>query len=577
MSIINKVSSVITKDASLGAARAMLYGAKYKKEDFDKAQIGISTMWYESNPCNNHLLGLAQNVGKSVNNHKYLKSAIFNTIGVSDGISMGTSGMRYSLPSRELIADSIETQMRSMYYDGGISIPGCDKNIPGAIIGLARVNRPSLIIYGGSIKPGNYKGNQVDVVSAFQSYGELLDNKISENEREELLKCCCPGSGSCGGMYTANTMAVATEAMGFALPYSSSNPAVSEEKAEECQHAPTFVYNLLKNNIKPSDIITKKSIENAIVTIITLGGSTNAVLHFLAIARCLKINLDIYDFNKIGEHVPIIGNLKPSGKYLMHDIYENGGLPLITKLLLEQGLIDGDCMTVTGQTVAENVRNIETDCFRFPDEVCNNLGSKILKTKDLYLIKNPLKKTSHICIFNGNFAPGSAVGKITGKEGERFEGFCKVFNSEVEFEVALKNEEIKENTAIIIRYQGPKGGPGMPEMLKSTSLIAGKGLLGKVAFLTDGRFSGGSHGFIIGLVTPEAYDGGPIAMVKDGDEIVIDAVNKVINLKVDENEMKKRYNIWINEKHYVKDPFMDGYLKKFRILVKPASEGCITF
>lgn len=559
---MNKISKILTEDVSLGAARAMLYAIKFSKNDFKKAQIGIGSIAFDGNPCNAHLYKLAGIAKKSVNDHESqsMKGLRYTTIGVSDGITMGTSGMRYSLPSREIIADSIEVMTKAHYYDGNITVASCDKNLPGSLMALGRINRPSLLIYGGSIKPGIYKDEKVDVVSAFQSYGQLLNNEISEDDREELLSCCCPGSGTCGGMYTANTMACATEAMGMLLPYSSSNPADSIEKRDECANVSYYMYNLLKKDIRPSDIITEKSIKNGIIAAIALGGSTNLVLHFLAVARTLNIKLDLEDFNEIGRNVPVFGNLKPFGKYLMHDIYEMGGTPIILKWLLENNYLDGDCMTVTGKTLEENLKFVK---------------GKI--NPDIFCYDKPIKETSHIRVLHGLLAPDGCVAKITG-ENDKFHGIAKVYDREDDFLNDLENNIIKknENTVIVIRYQGPKGGPGMPEMLKATSAIVGYGLKDTVAFITDGRFSGGSHGFIVGHISPEAYDGGPISLVKDGDYITINAKINKIELHVNDTEMAIRRDAW-KLPEYVENNIMksDRYLTRYRQLVGPSDKGCI--
>lgn len=562
---MNRFSKVLTEDISHGAAKAMLYGAGFKNQDFKKAQVAISSMAYDGNPCNSHLRELTDIVYNNVNDHssKMLKGLRFNTIGVSDGITMGTKGMNYSLPSREIIADSIETMMKAHYYDANITIASCDKNLPGALIGLLRVNRPSFIIYGGSIKPGCHNNKPVDVVSAFQSYGQLLSGEITKDDRDSLLKNCCPGSGSCGGMYTANTMSSCFEAMGISLPYSSSNPAISNEKKYECETASKYIYNLLDKNITPLDIVTKKSIHNAIVTAIALGGSTNVVLHLLAIAKTAKINLKITDFNDIGKSIPVFGNLKPFGKYLMHDIYLNGGTPVILKYLLDKGYLHGDCITATGNTLEDNLKKIDK-----------------LPNKEVFCYDNPIKKDSHIRIFKGNMCELGAVGKITGKEGEYFKGLALVFDTEDEFLSYFNQNNIKNlvsGKVIIIRYQGPKGGPGMPEMLRPTSTIAGLNLQNNIAFLTDGRFSGGSHGFCIGHITPEAYNGGMIGLVENDDEIIIDAVENNITLNVSNDILSARRNKWKLPESVINRTSELGYLNKFRNTVSNASEGCVTY
>jgi len=554
---MNRYSKLITQNKSQGASQAMLYALQLQKTDIVKPHIGIGSNWFESNPCNNHLNILASKVKNSVN--KKLLGFIYNTIGVSDGISMGTKGMLYSLPSREIIADSYETINIAHSYDGNIAIPGCDKNIPGCLMGMIRVNRPSFMIYGGSIQPGKYKNKDIDIVNAFQSYGQYMANEITNNEREEIIQNACPNSGSCGGMYTANTMAAATEAMGMTLPSSSSNPALSNEKYNECNKAGTIIEELLINNIKPKDIITKKSLHNAITTIIALGGSTNAVLHLLAIANTLSIKLSIEEFNTIGKNVPVITNLKPHGNYLMYHLHQIGGVPLIMNELLNMGLLYGDCITINGNTIEQNLKLCENN---FSNQKNNIKKSDILKK---------IKTDSHIRILKGNLAPKGAVAKISGKEDFKFQGVAYVFNSENEFMYFLKNNEIKEKTIIVIKNQGPKGGPGMPEMLKPTSAIVGYGLEKKVAFLTDGRFSGGSHGFIVGHITPEAYEGGPISKIYNGDTITIDSIKNTITLHVSNKELEKRIELTtkINTN-------LDGYLKKYRNNVSSAEFGCIT-
>ena len=560
---MNRISRVITQNKSQGASQAMLYAIGNTPADLNKAQIGIGSVWYESNPCNIHLNSIAKNVKNGLIKH-YNSSLIgyrFNTIGVSDGISMGTNGMYYSLPSREIIADSIETIMKGHHYDANISIAGCDKNLPGCLMGIIRVNRPSLMIYGGTISPGNYKGSKVDIVSAFQSYGEYLSNKITDTERTQLLQKCCPGPGSCGGMYTANTMASAIEAMGMMLPNSASNTAQSPEKIYEAsEQTPYAIYNLLQKNIRPSDIITKKSIENAITTMIALGGSTNGVLHLLAIANTANIPLEIEDFNSIGAKVPLIANLKPSGDYVMNDIYNNGGLKPFLKYLLDKKLLHGDCLTITGKTLEENLEDI---IINKTHRLCPNI----------YKIDKPIKSTSHIRIFKGNLAINGAVGKITGKEGDYFRGPARIFESEQDFMDGLENNAIKKGDVIVIRNQGAIGGPGMPEMLKPTSAISGYGLNGKVAFITDGRFSGGSHGFIIGHISPEAQKGGTIAIIENNDIIEIDAIKNTINLEISDSIIKTRLN---NKNNNNYDNNINGYLKKYIKLVGCPSKGCVT-
>jgi dihydroxy-acid dehydratase len=551
---MNRFSKVITQDKSQGASQAMLYALKLTKHEISKPHIGIGTTWFESNPCNNHL-NILGNVIKQNINFDFLGFK-FNTIGVSDGISMGTDGMLYSLPSRELIADSYETMNMAHSYDGNIAVPGCDKNIPGCLMGMIRINRPSFMIYGGSIKPGKYNNKDIDIVDAFQSYGKYISNEITDDERENIVKKACPGSGSCGGMYTANTMAAAVEAMGMTLPGSSSNPALSNEKFIECKQSSTILKHLLTNNIKPTDIITKESLHNAITTIIALGGSTNAVLHILAIAKTLSINLSIEEFNNIGRNVPVITNLKPHGEYLMYHLHKVGGVPMVMNELLKMGLLYGDTPTITGNSLEENIKYFLKKS-KFSE---NNNKSQIIKT---------LKTDSHIRILKGNIAPDGAVAKISGREGTYFKGIAYVFSSQNDFLDALKNNKIKEGQVIVIKDQGPKGGPGMPEMLKPTSAIVGYGFDKKIAFITDGRFSGGSHGFIIGHVSPESYEGGPIGKIRDGDTITIDTKKNNIHLHISEKELESRLS------HY-KPNNINGFLQKYRVNVQSAKYGCVT-
>ena len=546
--VLNKFSKVITQDKTQGASQAMLYALKLSEEDLKKPQIGIGSNWFESNPCNNHLNILAKRVKSSF--PQDIIPFRFNTIGVSDGISMGTKGMLYSLPSREIIADSYETINIAHSYDGNIAIPGCDKNMPGCLMAMIRINRPSFMIYGGSMKPGICNNMEIDVVNAFQSYGQYLNGNIDEEKRKEIIKSACPGSGSCGGMYTANTMASAIEAMGMTLPGSSSNPALSEEKFSECDEAGKTIKFLLENDIKPLDIINEKSIHNAITTIISLGGSTNAVLHIMAIAKTANIKINLEDFEK---KVPILANLKPHGDYLMYHLHKIGGIRVVMKKLQDMNLLYDDCLAINGKTLKENLANIE---YKKIFEENNNLLKKI-------------KNESHIKILRGNLAKNGAVAKITGKEGDFFSGRARVFDSENEFIIALENNEIQKGNVIVIRFQGPKGGPGMPEMLKPTSAIVGYGLQNDVAFITDGRFSGGSHGFIIGHISPEAYEGGLIGKVCDGDMITIDIDNNSIELNVSNKELSKR-------KIKIKNDNLTGYLNKYRKNVSGAEEGCVT-
>jgi len=557
--MLNKYSRILTNDITKGATRSMLYGLKFTDDDFTKGLISIGSVTFDGNPCNVHTGILADHIKTSINKSNHMKGLRFTMPGVSDGITMGTDGMRYSLYSRELIADSIETMNCAHYYDGSIIVPSCDKNLPGALIGLARVNRPSIIVYGGSIKPGCYNSEPVDIVNAFQSYGQLINKQITNDERNKLLKeCCSDGVGSCGGMYTANTMACAIEAMGMCLPYSSSYPADSTEKILECSSINEHMYRLLKDDIKPTDIINKQSLQNAIVTIIALGGSTNAVLHILALARTMEIKLDIDDFSRIGKNVPLIANMKPFGKYLMHDLHLNGGTPSILKYLLDTNYLDGNCMTVTGKTLKENLESI------IP-----------ISNKKIFDPINPIKKSSHINIMYGSVAPSGSVGKITGNEGVLFEGIACVYDTEDEFIEDLQNNKILLNSVIIIRYQGPKGGPGMPEMLRATSAIIGYGIKDSIAFLTDGRFSGGSHGFIVGHITPEAYDCGPIALIENGDNIIIDAVKNEINHNVSNKIMNERRNNWSIPNSVVNNIDKFSCLSRYRKVVGSATDGCI--
>lgn len=554
---INFFSSTLTQDDNLPASQAMLYATGLTEDDLKKAQIGIVSNWYEGNPCNFHLNKLAKEVKKSVLNQEMI-GLQFNTIGVSDGITMGTAGMRYSLPSRELIADSIETMLKAHYHDGVIAIPGCDKNIPGALIALIRVNRPGLIIYGGSIASGCWNGEKLNIVSALEALGKKNTGQLSNIDYKNIIKNACPSVGACGGMYTANTMSIALEAMGITLPYSSSNPAISQEKKKECWKAGLAIKNLLEQDIKPKDIITRRSLINAITICIALGGSTNMVLHLLAIAHTANIKLSLDDFQHISQTVPIIGNLKPSGNFLMEDIHALGGTPIIMKYLLQNDFINGNCITVTGKTIAENLESVPNI----------NFNQKII-----YPLNNPMKKNGHLRILYGNIAPEGAVAKITGKEGLRFSGPAHVFNSEEEANQAILNNKIKSGEVIVIRYVGPKGGPGMPEMLKPTSYIIGSGLSNKVALITDGRFSGGSHGFVVGHITPEAYIGGPIALINNGDIINIDAENNTITLAISTLDIEKRKSNF--DKNHILQ-INSGYLYKYSQLVSSAATGCVT-
>ena len=553
---LNRYSSRITQPKSQGASQAMLHGTGLTREDMDKAQVGIASVWYEGNTCNMHLNDLAARVREGVQ-AAGLVGMRFNTVGVSDGISMGTDGMSYSLQSRDLIADSIETVMSAQWYDANISIPGCDKNMPGCLIAMGRLNRPSLMVYGGTIKPGHIDHQTLDIVSAFQSYGEFLAGKIDEETRSQIVANSCPGAGACGGMYTVNTMASAIEALGMSLPYSSSTPAVDPKKLDECFHAGTAIYNLLEQDIKPRDIMTREAFENAMVLVIALGGSTNAVLHLIAMARSVDVSLTLDDFQLVSSRIPFLADLKPSGTYVMEDLHNVGGTPAVMKYLLEQGLLTGDCLTVTGKTVAGNLAEVPG----------LTAGQDVFHTLD-----DPIKPTGHIQILKGNLAPGGSVAKITGKEGLQFSGPARVFDSEEEMLTALEENRIGKGDVVVIRYEGPKGGPGMPEMLTPTSAIMGAGLGKDVALLTDGRFSGGSHGFIIGHIVPEAQEGGPIALVRDGDVINIDADSLSLSVAVSDEEMAKRRAEW------QMPPYKAGRgtLFKYIQLVKNASEGCVT-
>ncbi|MCB9850643.1 MAG: dihydroxy-acid dehydratase [Phycisphaerales bacterium] len=553
---LNRYSARITQVKSQGASQAMLYGTGMSREDMDKAQVGIASMWYEGNTCNMHLNDLAAHVKQGVEDVG-LVGLRFNTIGVSDGISMGTDGMSYSLQSREIIADSIETVIAAHWYDANISIPGCDKNMPGCIMAMARLNRPALMIYGGTIKPGCREGEPLDVVSAFQSYGEYLAGRLDDAAREDVVRKSCPGAGACGGMYTANTMASAIEALGMSLPYSSSNPAEDDSKADECRRAGAAIRLLLERDLKPRDIMTRAAFENAMVVVTVLGGSTNAVLHLIAIARTAGVELSIDDFQKVSARVPLLADLKPSGKYVMEDVHKIGGTPAVMRYLLDNHLLDGNCMTVTGKTVAENLANVKP--LSFDQDVVHPL-------------EKPIKPCGHIQILRGNLAPEGAVAKITGKEGECFSGPAKVFDSEEDMLAALEKNGIAKGDVVVIRYEGPQGGPGMPEMLTPTSAIMGAGLGKDVALITDGRFSGGSHGFIVGHITPEAQCGGPIALVKNGERITIDATKNAIDVDVSADELAKRKAAW------TAPPFKadHGTLLKYIRNVCSASEGCLT-
>ena len=554
---LNKYSKTITQDVTQPAAQAMLYGIGLKDEDFKKPQVGICSMGYDGNTCNMHLNDLAKDVKQGVWDNDMV-GLIFNTIGISDGISNGTDGMRYSLVSRDLIADSIESVCGGFYYDGLIAIPGCDKNMPGSIMAMGRLNRPAIMVYGGTIAAGRYKGEDLNIISAFEALGKKIAGQIEENDFKEIIKHSCPGAGACGGMYTANTMASAIEALGMSLPFSSSNPALSDQKKKECLDAGKAILNLLEKDIKPSDIMTRKAFENAMVVIMILGGSTNAVLHLIAMAKSVGVALTQDDFQSVSNRIPVLADFKPSGKYLMQDLHIHGGIPAVMKYLLQKGLLFGDCLTVTGKTIAENLAGV-------PD--LNFDTQKIILPLEL-----PLKKTGHLQILYGNLAEKGSVAKISGKEGEKFTGPARVFDGEQKLIAGIQNGIVKAGDVVVIKNEGPRGAPGMPEMLKPTSAIIGAGLGKNVALITDGRFSGGTHGFVVGHITPEAYDGGLIAFVKDNDVIEIDIANNKISLLVSDTIIAERKKNW-------KQPALKvtrGVLYKYAKCVKDASEGCVT-
>ena len=556
MKKLNKHSHVITQDNSQPAAQAMLYAIGFSDEDFEKPLIGIASTGYEGNPCNMHLNKLALDVKSGVESIDYV-GLIFNTIGVSDGISMGTPGMRYSLPSRDIIADSVETVVQAMSYDGLITVVGCDKNMPGALMGMIRLNRPSILLYGGTIDSGCHKNKKLDIVSAFEAWGGNVSGKIDNNEYRSIIKKSCPGSGACGGMYTANTMASAIEALGMSMPYSSSIPANDDQRKNISKEAGKAIKLIIEQDIKPLDIINKKSIENAVTTVVALGGSTNAVLHFLAIARAAKIDFTLDDFQRISDKTPFIADLKPSGKYLMEDLHEIGGIPIVLKYLLDSGFLHGECLTITGKSLKENLNNVEV--LKFDQDVIRS-------------IEKPIKPTGHIRILYGNLAEEGSVAKITGKEGLQFTGPAKVYDSEEDANNGIKNGQVERGDVVVIRYVGPKGGPGMPEMLKPTAGITGAGLGKHVALITDGRFSGGTHGFVVGHITPEAQVGGTIALIKNGDEISIDATENKINLHISKQEIINRKKSWIQPKIKA----ISGSLFKYANVVSSASKGCVT-
>ncbi len=553
---LNKISSRITQVKSQGASQAMLHATGLTREDLNKPQVGIASVWFEGNPCNMHLLDLGAKVKEGVTGAGMV-SMRFNTIGVSDGISMGTDGMSFSLQSRDLIADSIETIMGGQWYDGLIALPGCDKNMPGCVMAMGRLNRPSIMVYGGTIRAGHSHGKVLDIVNAFQCYGEFIAGNISEKEREDIVEHACPGAGACGGMYTANTMASAIEALGMSLPYSASTPAVDPQKMDECVRAGAAMRHLLELDLKPRDIMTRAAFENAMVIVSVLGGSTNAVLHLIAMARSVGLNLTLEDFQNVSDRTPLLADFKPSGKYVMEDLHAVGGTPAVIKMLIEAGRFDGSCMTVTGKTHAENVKDLPGLAP----------GQQIVQP-----FSAPLKPNSHIQILRGTLAPEGAVAKITGKEGLRFSGPARVYDSEEHMLASLERGEIKKGDVLVIRYEGPKGGPGMPEMLTPTSAIMGAGLGKDVALITDGRFSGGSHGFIVGHITPEAQEGGPIALVRDGETITIDASTNVLDVDIPEDEMRARRAAWKMPPYKASR----GTLAKYIRLVKSASNGCVT-
>jgi len=552
---LNKYSKTITQDETQPAAQAMLHAIGMSEDDLKKAQVGIVSMGWEGNPCNMHLNGLAKEIKTSITTEELI-GLIFHTIGVSDGISMGTDGMRFSLPSRDIIADSIETVSSAQWYDGLVAVVGCDKNMPGAIMGLARVNRPSLVVYGGTTKPGCLNDKKLDIVSAFEALGQKNAGTITQEEFKAVIRNAIPGAGACGGMYTANTMASAIEVLGMSMPFNSSNPAVSTEKQAECTEIGKAIKQLLEKDIKPRDILTREAFENAVRLITVLGGSTNGVMHLLAMAKAAQIPFTLNDIQLIGDKTPFLADLKPSGQYLMEDLHNVGGVPGVIKMMLNEGLLYGDTLTVTGKTLSENAAEVG-DLTE---------GQDVIKP-----LSAPVKATGHLQILYGNLAEDGAVSKITGKEGEYFSGPARVFDSEKEANISIQNKEVQAGEVVVIRYCGPKGGPGMPEMLKPTSLIMGNGLGKEVALITDGRFSGGTHGFVVGHITPEAFDGGNIALIENGDIITIDAVKNRIDVNLNDEELIRRKSIW-------KQPEDDisGILKKYRRSVSTASEGCVT-
>ena len=553
---LNKYSKAVTQDPTQPAAQAMLHAIGMTDDDFQKPLIGIASTGYEGNPCNMHLNDLALQIKHGINAQD-LVGLIFNTIGVSDGISMGTPGMRFSLPSRDIIADSVETVVQAMSYDGVVTVVGCDKNMPGALMAMLRLNRPSILVYGGTIAPGCYKDKKLDVVSAFEAWGEKVAGTIDEKEYKSVIRNACPGAGACGGMYTANTMASAIEACGMALPYNASNPAISQDKQAECDVLGKHLRLLIEKDIKPKDIVTKRSLENALRVIAVLGGSTNAVLHFLAIAKAAEIDLTLDDFQRISDTTPFLADLKPSGRYLMNDLHDVGGVPAVLKYMLEKGMLHGDCLTVTGKTLSENLEEVKD----------LSPGQKIIKP-----LEQPIKSTGHLRILKGNLAKEGSVAKITGKEGLRFEGPARVFDGEYAANDGIKNGEVQPGEVVVIRYEGPKGGPGMPEMLKPTAAIMGAGLGKSVALITDGRFSGGTHGFVVGHIVPEAQEGGVIGLLEDGDLITIDAEKNTIRVALDDETLQDRRKAWKQPEY----KFQSGMLYKYIKNVSTASEGCVT-
>jgi dihydroxy-acid dehydratase len=558
MSKLNKYSSTLTQDVTQPGAQAMYYAIGFTEEDFHKAQVGIASMGWDGNPCNMHLNDLSTEIKKSVDATEGLLGLRFYTIGVSDGISMGTDGMRYSLVSRDVIADSIETNAGAQYYDALITVPGCDKNMPGSVMAMGRLNRPSIMLYGGTIAPGHYKGEDLNIVSAFEALGQKIAGNVNEADFKGIVQHSCPGAGACGGMYTANTMASAIEALGMSLPYSSSNPALSKEKQQECIAAGKAIKILLEKDIKPKDIMTRQAFENAITVIMVLGGSTNAVLHLIAVAKSVGVSLTQDDFQTISDKIPVLADFKPSGKYLMEDLHQIGGVPAVMKYLLSKDLLHGDCLTVTGKTVAENLTEAKDLDFEKQDIIMP--------------LEAPLKATGHLQILYGNLATGGSVAKISGKEGERFEGTARVFDGEKDLIAGIQSGKVHAGDVVVIRYIGPRGAPGMPEMLKPTGAIIGAGLGKSVALITDGRFSGGTHGFVVGHITPEAFDGGLIGLVEDNDIIEIDAVNNTLNLKVADEVLAERKAKW-------QQPALkatNGVLFKYARCVKTAAEGCVT-